>query len=172
MTNLYFRPTALLLIVYVNRGEFLTEAIVKWLNSQRLSLSGWGSTIDTILATEALALWAAKHSQEFNNTEGGLAIKVHTQQGCQNIVVAEAKAFKDELNNLISPTQCIDVKAKGLSLVSHGQSLHRVINLDISTAQGLTKFTISEPFFLNLKIRAHLLQDNNSVTSSEFNTRL
>ena len=59
VTNLYFRSTALLLIVYVNRGQFLTEAIVKWLNSQRLSLSGWGSTIDTILATEALALWAA-----------------------------------------------------------------------------------------------------------------
>ena len=102
MTNLYFRPTALLLIVYVNRGEFLTEAIVKWLNSQRLSLSGW----------------AAKYSQEFNNIECGLAIKVHTQQGCQNIVVAEAKALKDELNNLISscPTQCIEVEAKGLSL--------------------------------------------------------
>ena len=130
MTNLYFRPTALLLIVYVNRGEFLTEAIVKWLNSQRLSLSGW----------------AAKHSQEFNNIEGGVAIEVDTQQGRRNIVVAEAKAFEDELNNVISlsPTRSIDVEAKGrgLALVQLTSKFYTTSSSLISTQNPVKAFNL------------------------------
>ena len=32
----------------------------RWINSQRKSASGWGSTVDTMIATEALVAWSAR----------------------------------------------------------------------------------------------------------------
>ena len=43
--SLGVRSTALALMVYTERGEYMTEPIVRWLNSRRKS--GWDSTIDT-----------------------------------------------------------------------------------------------------------------------------
>ena len=43
--TLSVRSTALALMVYTERGEYMTEPIVRWLNSRRRS--GWDSTIDT-----------------------------------------------------------------------------------------------------------------------------
>ncbi len=54
------RATAYALMVYTERGEHMTEPIVRWINSQRKSAAGWGSTVDTTIATEALVLWSAR----------------------------------------------------------------------------------------------------------------
>ena len=43
--SLSVRSTALALMVYTERGEYMTEPIVRWLNSRRKS--GWDSTTDT-----------------------------------------------------------------------------------------------------------------------------
>ena len=43
--SLSVRSTALALMVYTERGEYMTEPIVRWLNSRRKS--GWDSTADT-----------------------------------------------------------------------------------------------------------------------------
>ena len=43
--SLSVRSTALALMVYTERGEYMTEPIVRWLNSRRKL--GWDSTIDT-----------------------------------------------------------------------------------------------------------------------------
>ena len=43
--SLSVRSTALALMVYTERGEYMTEPIVRWLNSRRTA--GWDSTIDT-----------------------------------------------------------------------------------------------------------------------------
>lgn len=59
--SLALRSTALALMVYTERREFMTEPIVGWLNSRRKS--GWGSASDTILVSEALAAWAASSKQ-------------------------------------------------------------------------------------------------------------
>ena len=158
--SLSVRSTALALMVYVDRGEFLTEAIVKWLNSKRLSSSGWGSTVDTLLATEALSLWATKHGQEFNNIEGGVAIEVDTQQGRRNIVVAEAKAFEDELNNVISlsdPTRNIGVEAKG-----RGLALVQLTSKFYTTSQSLIS-TENRVKAFNLEPRIEFKTSHNNV---------
>ncbi|RXG70890.1 Antigen, partial [Armadillidium vulgare] len=46
--------TACGLRVYASRGELLTPAIVRWLHYQRENDQGWMSTLDTLLAWEAL----------------------------------------------------------------------------------------------------------------------
>nr|CAD7430447.1 unnamed protein product [Timema monikensis] len=46
--------TAYALLTYVARQEVLTDPIVKWLNSQRLTDGGWASTQDTAMAMQAL----------------------------------------------------------------------------------------------------------------------
>ncbi|EGI57831.1 PREDICTED: CD109 antigen [Acromyrmex echinatior] len=46
--------TSYALLVYVARQELMLEPIVKWLNVQRLTNSGWASTQDTVWATKAL----------------------------------------------------------------------------------------------------------------------
>ena len=43
--SLSVRSTALALMVYTERGEYMTEPIVRWLNSRRRE--GWDSTTDT-----------------------------------------------------------------------------------------------------------------------------
>ena len=43
--SLAVRSTALALMVYTERGEYMTEPIVRWLNSRRRS--GWDTTVDT-----------------------------------------------------------------------------------------------------------------------------
>ena len=43
--SLSVRSTALALMVYTERGEYMTEPIVRWLNSRRKL--GWDSTVDT-----------------------------------------------------------------------------------------------------------------------------
>ena len=55
------RATAYALMVYTDRGEHMTEPIVRWINSQRKSATGWGSTVDTMVATEALVLWSSRY---------------------------------------------------------------------------------------------------------------
>ncbi|XP_014471965.1 PREDICTED: CD109 antigen [Dinoponera quadriceps] len=52
--------TAYALLVYVARQEYNTEYIVTWLNSQRLTDSGWGSTQDTVWAIKALLEYTVK----------------------------------------------------------------------------------------------------------------
>jgi CD109 antigen len=46
--------TAYGLLTYVSRQEILVDAIVRWLNSQRLTDGGWASTQDTGIAMKAL----------------------------------------------------------------------------------------------------------------------
>ncbi|XP_046661974.1 CD109 antigen isoform X3 [Homalodisca vitripennis] len=46
--------TAYALLVYVSRQELMIDAIVKWLNAQRLTDGGWASTQDTAWAMKAL----------------------------------------------------------------------------------------------------------------------
>lgn len=46
--------TSYALMVYVARQEIFTENIVRWLNTQRLTDSGWASTMDTANAMKAL----------------------------------------------------------------------------------------------------------------------
>lgn len=53
--------TAYALLVYVSRQELLTDPIVKWLNSQRLTDGGWASTQDTAMAMKALIEYTNRH---------------------------------------------------------------------------------------------------------------
>lgn len=53
--------TAYALLVYVSRQELLTDPIVKWLNSQRLTDGGWASTQDTAMAMKALSEYTNRH---------------------------------------------------------------------------------------------------------------
>ena len=109
------RATALALMVYIERGEFYTEPIVKWLNNQRLSASGWGSTVNTLFATEALVLWSHKYAKDaINHVE--VALEVDTERGKRAIVLADEN---DQLNHVISlesPTKDINIEAKGQGL--------------------------------------------------------
>ncbi|CAG7733856.1 unnamed protein product, partial [Allacma fusca] len=52
--------TAYALMVYVQRQELQTDAIVKWLNTQRLHDGGWASTQDTVVAMRALIEYTIK----------------------------------------------------------------------------------------------------------------
>jgi len=81
-SSLSVRATSYALMVYTERGEVLTEPIVDWINSMRKSgrlfanklliaeliffnfkiASGWGSSIDTMVATEALVYWSMRYS--------------------------------------------------------------------------------------------------------------
>ena len=57
-------------MVYVDRGEFMTEPIIQWLNKKRSSSAGWGATVDTLLATESMLIWSAKFGHDFQKIEG------------------------------------------------------------------------------------------------------
>ena len=112
-----------------------------------------------MLSTEALALWAAKHGQEFNNIEGGVAIEVDTTEGRRNIVVAEAKAFDDELNDVINlnPTQNVGVEAKG-----RGLALVQLASKFYTTSQSLINAENSVKAF-NLEPRIEFKNSQNGV---------
>ena len=89
----------------------MTEPIIKWLNKKRSSSAGWGSTVDTLLATESLLKWSAKFGEDFQKIEGGVAMEVESRQGRRSIVV-------NNLNDVISldsSTRDINVEAKGCS---------------------------------------------------------
>ncbi|XP_022908255.2 CD109 antigen [Onthophagus taurus] len=51
--------TSYALLVYVQRREILVDAMVNWLNSQRLTNGGWASTSDTANAMKALIEYTA-----------------------------------------------------------------------------------------------------------------
>ena len=57
----------------------MTEPIIKWLNKKRSNSAGWGSTVDTLLATESLLKWSAKFGEEFQEIEGGVAMEVESR---------------------------------------------------------------------------------------------
>ena len=65
----------------------MTEPIIKWLNKKRSNSAGWGSTVDTLLATESLLKWSAKFGEDFQEIEGGVAMEVESRQGRRSIVV-------------------------------------------------------------------------------------
>jgi hypothetical protein len=130
---LSIRSSALALLVYVTRGEFLTESIVRWLNQKRQSSAGWGSTIDTLLATESLVLWSIKFGQDSSNIDGGLALEVDSKEGRRQIVVVGAKSLGHELANIIkleSHTKQISIEAKG-----HGLALVQLASKYATTSR-------------------------------------
>jgi hypothetical protein len=51
---LNIETTAYALLTYVSRQEIFVDPIVRWLNAQRLTDSGWASTQDTGMAMKAL----------------------------------------------------------------------------------------------------------------------
>ena len=107
-----------------------------------------------------MALWAAKHGREFNNIEGGVAIEVDTTEGRRNIVVAEAKAFEDELNNVINlnePTNNIGVEAKG-----RGLALVQLASKFYTTSQSLINVENHVKAF-NLEPRIEFKNSPNNV---------
>ena len=57
----------------------MTEPIIKWLNKKRSNSAGWGSTVDTLLATESLLKWSAKFGEDFQEIEGGVAMEVESR---------------------------------------------------------------------------------------------
>ena len=57
----------------------MTEPIIKWLNKKRSNSAGWGSTVDTLLATEALLKWSAKFGEDSQEIEGGVAMEVESR---------------------------------------------------------------------------------------------
>ena len=71
--SLALRSTVYALMVYTERGEYMTEPIVRWINSKRRA--GWGSTTDTLLATDALLMWDARFPQK-TRSGGKLALEV------------------------------------------------------------------------------------------------
>jgi len=66
---LALRSTAYALMVYTERGEYMTEPIVRWINSRRKA--GWGSTIDTVLAADALLMWDARFPEKTGGSDAG-----------------------------------------------------------------------------------------------------
>ena len=90
----------------------MTEPIIKWLNKQRQTSAGWGSTVDTLLSVEALLKWSKKYGPDFQKIHGGIAIEVDTVQGRRSIIV-------NDLNDVITvdaSTKDINVEAKGRGL--------------------------------------------------------
>ena len=125
--SLSVRSTSLALMVYVERGEFMTEPIIKWLNHKRSgSAAGWGSTIDTLLATEALLKWSQKFGGgDSQNIEGGVALEVGSKKGRRSIVLND---LNDEIQ-LDSTTKSISIEAKGRGLaLVHLQSSYYTIS--------------------------------------------
>ena len=57
----------------------MTEPIIKWLNKKRSNSAGWGSTVDTLLATESLLKWSAKFGEDSQEIEGGVAMEVESR---------------------------------------------------------------------------------------------
>ncbi len=115
--SLAVRSTALALMVYIERGEFMTEPIVRWLNGKRTSSSGWGSTVDTLLATEALVMWSAKYGQDYSGS--GVALEVEAKGGRRAIVVVGGQSLQDDFASFISledASKSVSVEAKGNGL--------------------------------------------------------
>ena len=105
------------LMVYTERGEFMTEPIVRWLNGRRKSAAGWGSTVDTLLATEALVMWSVKFGTEYTGT--GVALEVEAREGRRAIVVVGGQSLQDDLSSVVSlddASKSIAVEAKGHGL--------------------------------------------------------
>jgi len=108
----------------------MTEPIIKWLNKKRSSSAGWGSTVDTLLATESLLKWSAKFGEDFQEIEGGVAMEVESRQGRRSIVV-------NNLNDVIaldSSTKDINVEAKG-----RGLALVQLVSTFSTTSQHVIK---------------------------------
>ena len=73
-------------MVYVDRGEFMTEPIIQWLNKKRSSSAGWGATVDTLLATESMLIWSAKFGHDFQKIEGTHDFRNSMPRSLQTVV--------------------------------------------------------------------------------------
>ena len=84
--------------------------------SQRISASGWGSTVNTMYATEALIQWSKKY-KPISSNHVEVALEVDTNEGKRVIVLADDNL--DQLNHEIklqNPTKEITIEAKGHGL--------------------------------------------------------
>merc|ERR1719319_293874 len=70
--SLAVRATALALLTYSARREFIIEPIARWLNSRRRSAAAWSSAWDSAVAAEALV----QHSLATSSSPTSLAVRV------------------------------------------------------------------------------------------------
>ena len=70
--SLSVRATAYGLLTYTIRRELIIEPIVQWLNARRHSHSSWSASVDSALATEALAMYSVSSLP----VETSLSVKV------------------------------------------------------------------------------------------------
>lgn len=129
-------------MVYVDRGEFLTEPIVRWLNQKRTGPSSWGSTVDTLLSTEALVKWSLKYAKaKLKNVNEGVALEVDSIEGGRRSIIL------NDLNDVItleSPTKEISVEAKGqgLALVQLTSSYTTTSQYEVNKHSKVSAFNL------------------------------
>ena len=153
--SLSVRSTSLALMVYVDRGEFMTEPIIKWLNGKRSSSAGWGSTVDTLLATEALLKWSLKYKEDDEKIQGGVALEVNSRNGQRSIILNDLNDFI----TLDSSTRSINVEAKGRGLaLIHLQSTYSTTSQSLIDEQQKVTACNLEPRFQVQKVNEYANQ--------------
>ena len=66
----------------MTNGYLELEIHFRWINSRRVS--GWGSTIDTMLAVDALLMWDARFSRSGESSDMTLEVDVGNRYSRKN----------------------------------------------------------------------------------------
>ena len=124
----------------------------RWINSQRKSAAGWGSTVDTTVATEALVAWSARFNRfptaadsptknDIPNFDtGNLVLEVDSQaddvtsgeggNGRRTIVVISSGVESSRVMPLGNVTRSVKVEARGSGVaLIHLLTRHVTTNL-------------------------------------------
>ncbi|KAL1110500.1 hypothetical protein AAG570_008028 [Ranatra chinensis] len=129
--------TAYALLVYVARQEIMTEPIVKWLNSQRLTDGGWASTQDTA--------WALKALIEYTNRNrlrdvSGLTVSVEA-----TALPGQSKVLLVNHNN-IAQLQHIEIpQAWGTVKVEAKGAGYAILQMSVQYNVDIPKFQTQPP---------------------------
>ncbi|CAB4054154.1 unnamed protein product [Lepeophtheirus salmonis] len=176
------RTTALALLVYTERGEFMTESIIRWLNSKRKFFSGWSSTIDTAYVIEAFNLWTSRHTHHIRKTmsrqqpqanqlqkNDNVVVEIQSQESLNSdpseslrIIVEEGMSRKVLLNSKIGSSSIrVEGNGRGLALVQ----LHSVTKTTTLGENVIYKVSNNSGAKLDLDVQA---DPNNDVSEIRF----
>lgn len=105
--------TAYALLVYVQRREIIVDAMVNWLNSQRLTDGGWASTSDTANAMKALIEYTA--AQRIRDVSSlSISVEATALQGLPEILhITDSNRVQLQSIDIPKAWGTVKIEAKG-----------------------------------------------------------
>lgn len=150
--------TAYALLVYVERREFIVDAMVNWLNSQRLTDGGWASTKDTATVMKALIEYTA--NQRIRDVSGlSVTVEATALQGRPKVLHINDKN-RVQLQTIDIPNSwgTVKVEAKGAG--------YAVLQMSVQYNVDIAKFQTAPPVkAFDMWTRAYFYGRNHSHIS-------